>query len=341
MKIFFKENPILFVLLGISLIKKTVLVSHMKKLTIDDQKEFYYSISPQNKPRLYIDIGETIIVETEDASSGHIRKLGDKRDYVKIPYSNPQSGPIFVNGAEKGDALVVEVLKISPKIGQGITRLAPWWSYFGHRESNILMSNFVESHVPDGLKIIPIKGKKVYFGKLALPYNPMIGTIGTAPELEGISTTFPGPHGGNMDLACITHGCKLYLPVKVKGALLHLGDAHAIQGDGEISSVAVEMPAEITIKIDLVKEKAIEWPRVEDNNSIMCVACTGTGRSLEETIRLAYVNLTGWMQEYGMDKWEAWELCSLSGKITLGNIWCVAAGFPKKYLNDTFLQKIR
>jgi acetamidase/formamidase len=135
-----------------------------------------------------------------------------------------------------------------------------------------------------------------------------------------------------MDLPCVTNGCRLYFPVKVPGALLHIGDAHALQGEGEISGVAVEMPAEVTLKVDLIKNRTIDWPRIENNEYIMGVGCTGVGRTLEDAIRLGYVNLTLWMEEYGISRWDAWELCSFLGKVTLGNIWCVAAGFPKKYL---------
>ena len=115
---------------------------------------------------------------------------------------------------------------------------------------------------------MPIEKDRVYFDQLALPYRPMIGTIGTAPELEGISTYLPGHHGGNMDLPCVTTGCKIHFPVKVPGALLHIGDAHAIQGEGEISGVAVEMPSEVTLNVDLVKNKAIDWPRIENEGML-------------------------------------------------------------------------
>jgi len=178
----------------------------MKKFTLKDQGEFYYSIDPKNKPRMYLDIGETLIVETEDASSGQIRKLTNKRDYKKVPYSNPQSGPFYVNGAEKGDTLVVDLLKISPSIDQGITRLQKWWWYLSHKESAQTISDFLQPNIPDGLRIMPIEKNTVYFDQLALPYRPMIGTIGTAPELEAVSTYLPGHHGGNMDLPCVTNG---------------------------------------------------------------------------------------------------------------------------------------
>jgi amidase len=304
----------------------------MKKFTLKDQGEFHYAIGPHNEPKLILDPGESLIVETEDASSGQIRKPTDRRDYTKAPYSNPQSGPFYVNGAEKGDSLVVDLLDIRPLIGQGVTRLQKWWWYLGHKQSSEIMSGFLRPEIPDGARVLRIDGNRVYFDQLELPCTPMIGTIGTAPELESISTYLPGPHGGNMDLPCVAAGCRLYLPVHVPGALLHLGDAHAIQGEGEISGVAVEMPARVTLKVDLLKGGGTQWPRIENGDSIMGVGCTGPGRTLEDAIRLAYVNLSGWMEEFGMDRWDAWELCSFLGKLTLGNIWCVAAGFPKQYL---------
>jgi acetamidase/formamidase len=135
-----------------------------------------------------------------------------------------------------------------------------------------------------------------------------------------------------MDLPCLTTGCKIHLPVKVDGALLHVGDVHAVQGEGEISGTALEMPATVTLKVNLIKHKDLLWPRLENEDYIMGIACTGTGRTLEETIRLAYVNVVEWMEEYGMDKWDSWLLCCFLGKVTLGNIWAVAAGFPKNHL---------
>ncbi|MEM3403229.1 MAG: acetamidase/formamidase family protein [Nitrososphaeria archaeon] len=304
----------------------------MKRLTFENQKEFCYAISPFNKPRIIVDPDETFIVDTEDAMSGQIRKEGDKRDYRKAPFTNPLAGPIYVKGAEKGDVLVVEVKDIKQKIEQGVTLISKWWWYLGHKPSASIVSEFVESKMPSDYRILPVRNGKIQFGTFYLPYKPMIGTIGTAPEIESISSYLPSMYGGNMDLPCITKGCKLYLPVKVEGALLHVGDVHALQGEGEISGTAIEMPAEVTLKVGVIKNKEILWPRIEDSEYLMGVACTGTGRTLEDTIRIAFVNLVEWMEEYGVEKWDAWMMCCFLGKIILGNIWSVAAGFPKMYL---------
>jgi acetamidase/formamidase len=306
----------------------------MNRLTYEIQNGYCFTISPFNKPRLEVEVGETIAVDTEDAMCGQIRKEGDKRDYKKAPFTNPLSGPIYIKGAEKGDTLVVEVKSIDQKISQGATVISNWWWYVGHKQTAIRMSDFAESQIPSDRMILPVKNGKVFYKGHEIPYMPMIGTIGTAPEIEAISSYLPGLHGGNMDLPCITTGCKIYLPVKVNGALLHIGDVHAVQGEGEISGTALEMPATVTIKVNLIKQKELIWPRLENDDYIMGTACTGTGRTLEETIRLSYVNVVEWMVEYGMDKWDSWLLCCFLGKVILGNIWAVATCFPKKHLKN-------
>ncbi|MCS7113673.1 MAG: acetamidase/formamidase family protein [Nitrososphaerota archaeon] len=163
----------------------------------------------------------------------------------------------------------------------------------------------------------------------------MVGTIGTAPRLEaeGASSSFlPGRHGGNMDLPDICPGSRVSLPVFYEGALLYVGDAHAVQGDGEISGTAVEMPAEITLKID-ISERSLRWPRIESEQEMMCVATTSAGRSFEDAVRIAFLELATWIEErYGIDRLDGLMICSLAGKIRVGNLWALAAKIEKKYL---------
>jgi len=304
----------------------------MKRLTLKMQGRLNYAISRFNEPRLRIDSGETIVVETEDAWSGQVRKKGDRRDYGKMPYGNPQSGPIYVNGAENGDSLAVRIEDIQPTIGQGATRTPSYWWFIGSIEAAAL-DKFLGSNLPEKMRICPIKDGKVYFSeKYVLPYEPFIGTIGTAPPLEVVSSGLLGNHGGNMDLPDVCVGNTIYLPVYVDGALLHLGDVHAIQGDGEITGNGVEMPSECTLAIDLLK-KTIPSPRIESKEYIMAVASSGVGRSLQDAIRLAFIQLVLWMEEdYGLDRSDAFQLCAQVGRLRLGNLWAVAAKFPKEYL---------
>src|SRR2546428_4745117 len=163
--------------------------------------------------------------------------------------------------------------------------------------------------------------------------RPMIGTISTADPMESYLSWLPGPHGGNMDLGQITVGATVYLPVRVDGALLHIGDVHAVQGDGELSGAAVEMPARTRLKIDVIRTKAIEWPRLEDDSTLYAVAATQAARSLD-AMRMAFMNLILWLEtDYSVDRWLAFGLLTLVSQVRIGNFWTVAVGVPKKYLN--------
>lgn len=294
-----------------------------------------YTLSPYDKPILYIRPKEKVVVEVEDASSGQIRKEGDVRDRSKIPFGNPIVGPIYVEGAEAGKCLTVKVLDIRPTIGQGAT----YFSEFNERYlTDVPVLKFMGTRLPLKTKICKIEDKKVYFNNIILPYKPMVGTIGVAPypEAEGISSgILPGRHGGNMDIPDICPGATVFLPIFHKGGLLYIGDAHAIQGDGEISGTAVEMPAEIEIEVDLVDER-IDWPRIENDNEIMCVATTAQGRSFEDAIRIAFLELVLLMEKrFGINRFDALMLCSQIGKIRVGNLWAVAAGVEKKYFKPS------
>jgi acetamidase/formamidase len=188
----------------------------------------------------------------------------------------------------------------------------------------------LDVEIPRRVWICPIRDGKVYWTEdFPLPYQPMIGTIGTAPEVE--STMEAGPHGGNMDLPDLTTGNTLYLPVFVEGALLHIGDAHAVQGDGELCGTAVEMPAEVSLTVGLIKNKTIGWPRIESADYIMAV---GSRRPLEEAVRIAFRELIQWLHsEYGFDRMDAYNLCTQVARIRVGYyLTTIAAKFPKKNL---------
>lgn len=305
----------------------------MKRLTLADQNVLRYSLGPFYEPVLRIGSGETVLVETEDAFSGQVRSPQDRRDTKAMPFSNPVMGPIHVEGAEKGDTLAVKIKDIRPRIGQGATRIPSWWWYLCD-QAKYAYQDFLGVNLPHGTRICPIRdGKVVFDDKHTLPYTPMIGTIGTAPEIESISSEKPGPHGGNMDVPDVACGNTLYLPVNVSGAYLYIGDAHATQGDAELCGTAIEMPAEVEATVEVIKRKQIGWPRIEAPEFIAAIACSGTGMPLDETVRIAFVELIHWLEkDYGYDRWDAYQLCTQIAKASLGNVWTIIAKFPKKYL---------
>jgi len=154
--------------------------------------------------------------------------------------------------------------------------------------------------------------------RITLPYQPFIGTIGTSPEIEAISSLVPDYYGGNMDLPDIAPGTVIYLPVNAPGALLYLGDCHATQGDGELCGVALEHPTHTVVQVDLIKRWPLAWPRLETAEFFMTI---GSGRPMEDAARIAYRELVRWMAaDFGFDELEAYLLLTQCGRVRLGNM---------------------
>lgn len=292
----------------------------MKRLPIGP---LLYVFDSRIEPRLRIEPCETVAVESEDALSGQIRTNSDRRDKVTMPYSNPMTGPIWVEGAEPGDAIAVTIHEIRPTIGQCATRTA----------DPKQLCEWLGNDCPHGTHVCPIRDGLIHWSdSITIPYAPMIGCIGTAPDW-GVPTTAPaGPHGGNMDLVETRPGNTIVFPVFVPGALLSLGDAHAAMGHGELSATGLEMPAETIITVDLRKGLKIPGPRIESPTEIMTVS---TGAPMERSIANAYAQLILWMEaEFGWDRWRAYDLLTHVGTISVGyyGIGTVAAKIDRRYL---------
>jgi acetamidase/formamidase len=243
-----------------------------------------------------------------------------------MPYSNPLTGPIVVEGAELGDALAVTIREIRPTIGQCATRTA----------DPKQLCEWLGTDCPHGTHVCPIRDGLIYWSdSVAIPYAPMLGCIGTAPDWGSPTTVPAGPHGGNMDIVETAPGNTIYLPVFVPGAFLYLGDAHAAMGHGELSATGLEMPAESTITVDLVKGKRLAWPRIESPQEIITVV---SGNPMERSIAQAYAQLILWMEsEHGWNRWRAYDLLTHVGQISVGyyGLGTVAAKIQKRYLTGS------
>lgn len=303
-------------------------------ITIADQGKFHYVYGPYVAPVLEVDPGAVVTVETHDAFEGKIRSETDQPSaLLNFPFLNPQTGPIFVRGAVKGDCLAVRILSITPRGAQpvGTTCLIPeFGGLVGTGQTAML-----NPALPERVKKIVVDDAGVHWSPtLTLPYEPFIGTIGTSPEIEAISSLQPDSHGGNMDLPNIAPGAVIYLPVHTPGALLYLGDCHAIQGDGELCGVALEIPATVVIQVDLIKAMPLAWPRLEADNYIMTI---GSARPLEDAARIAYRELVRWVDAItGMGEMDAYLLLTMCGKVRLGNMvdpkYTIGASVDRKYL---------
>jgi acetamidase/formamidase len=304
------------------------------RLTPDNQGKFHYTVGPYAKPVLRVRPGDTIVVDTLDAFEGKIKTEQTKPSSVlEVPFLNPQNGPIYVEGAMKGDALAVRIDSIAPRGEQprGTTCLIP---HFGGLTGTDLTAMLTDP-LPEIVRKVEITEQGIRWNdRITLPYQPFLGTVGTAPEIDSINALTAGKHGGNMDLPDIGPGATLYLPVKVEGALLYLGDGHATQGDGELCGVAIEFATTTTITVDVVKGWALTWPRLENDRFIMSI---GSARPMEDAARIAYADLVQWMvSKHGFDKWDAYFLLSQAGRVRLGNMvdpnYTIGAGLAKEYL---------
>lgn len=293
----------------------------MKRLPLGP---LYYEYSRHVEPRLRVEPGETIVVETEDAFSGQIRGNDDRRDKTKMPYSNPQTGPIAVAGAEPGDVLAIAIESITPTLGQCVTRTGDAGQ----------LAEWLGGDCPHGTHVCPIDDGLIHWSdRLTIPYRPMLGCIGTAPSWGSPTTVPAGPHGGNMDIIEVCPGNTIYLPVFVSGACLYLGDAHAAMGHGELSASGLEMRAETVLTIRLLKNKPIAGPRIESPSEILCVT---SGGPMERSAARAFAQLILWMEaDYGWDRWRAYDLLTHVAEMSIGyyGIGTVAAKIGKQYVS--------
>jgi len=303
-------------------------------LTEEVQGTYIYTIGPYSDPVITIKPGDQVVVETHDAFEGAIKTEQDKpSELLRMPFLNPQAGPIMVEGAESGDTVAIHIERMDPR-GPQPRGTCCMIKEFGALTGTNLTAT-LNDPLPEKVRKVDVDEDHVYWSdRVTLPYRPHIGTLSVSPEIDSINSLTPDNHGGNMDLPDMGPGTITYLPVRSDGARVFIGDAHACQGDGEVCGVAVEYPTVTTITIDLIKDWTIEWPRLEADDFIMGI---GSTRPLEDATRIAYRELIYWMEsDYGFDKWDAYMMLSQCGKVRLGNFvdpkYTVGAAIPKKYL---------
>ncbi len=297
--------------------------------------DWAYVIGPYKDPVATVAPGETFAVETVDAFGNKIDSpKADITKLIQLPYVNPLTGPIYVEGAEKGDTLAVTLGPIEVTRDYGVSALIP---EFGGLCATVF-TRTLNDPLPPRVMIHPIRDGQITFSDEldipTIPYEPFYGTIGTAPELEAISSLAPGVHGGNMDAADVRPGNTIYLPVNVPGAMLYVGDGHAAQGDAEVCGVAVEVPTRGTMSVRVIKEKVIGTPRIDSEDYIMTV---GSARPMEDAARIAFYELVMWLEaDYGIERLTAYQLCSQVARVRLANmvdiLYSIVAKFPKRYL---------
>ena len=298
------------------------------------QGKFHYTIGPYSDPVLEIQPGDRVVIETRDAFEGKVRTEQDLPSKVlTVPFLNPQNGPIMIAGAEKGDVVAVYIESIKPRGDnpRGTCCLIPRFGALTGTDYTATLND----PLPEITRKIDLDEEGVYWSqRVTLPYRPHIGTLSLSPEIDSINSLTPDTHGGNMDVPDMGPGSITYLPVRSPGGRLFIGDAHACQGDGEVCGTAVEFASTTTIHVELIKNWAIAWPRLENDALLMTI---GSARPLEDATRIAYTELVRWMsEEYGFDRWDAYMMLSHCGQVRLGNFvdpkYTVGSAIRKKYL---------
>ena len=289
-----------------------------------------------NPPVLTVAPGDSVEFEIIDASGGQIDKQSGVAEVAALDFAkvNPVTGPVYVDGAEPGDALKVTIESFVPS-GWGWTAVIPG---FG-----LLADDFPDPAINiwtyDAVGLAPA----VYGPGGREPLKPFCGTIGLAPGEAGLHSIVPPRRvGGNMDIRDLSAGTELYLPVEVAGALFSVGDTHAAQGDGEVCGTAIESPMSVALTFELVKDANLRFPRYETAGPVSrhldgkgYHVTTGIGPDLMQDAKDAVSGMIDLLcGMHGLPAAEAYMLCSACADLRISEIvdqpnWVVSLYFPK------------
>ena len=290
------------------------------------------------EPVLRVDSGDVVRLDTATGNPRWFENAGVPRDQIPAELfevyegydsagrgDHTLNGPIFVNGAEPGDVLEVRILSVDvrlPIAGQGIARrLFP-----GDIETNVSRVHWID-----------LENRTVEFApNVVVPIKPFWGVIGVAPppEMGRVPSGAPGIFGGNMDNRDLGPGSTLYLPVYNPGALLSVGDGHAVQGYGEISGSAVETSLRGEIQVFLHKDRELAWPRAETSTHYMTM---GLDPDLDEAARIAAAEMVDFLVEtQGLDRETAILLCSVAMDMVVTQVVDGTKGIHAMIAKDVF-----
>jgi acetamidase/formamidase len=288
----------------------------MQRIPRDQARK--YAFDHRDAPLLRVRPGEAFEIETWDASTGYFKTAEDKAVPARRPgfdrsppLANPIAGPVFVEGAERGDTLAVEIESIEVADYSWIAvgpRRGPLGesTRFPELSGDYVTKIFRHTPGPSGTTR---DGTLHFSERLSWPITPFVGTFGVAPDRE-VTTSLDGQGewGGNLDVRDAAPGHRLLLPVFHPGALFYLGDVHASQGDTEFTGTAAETCATVRLRLSLVKGRRVPWLRIEKPQSLVAV---NANRPLEVAVETATVQLMEWlMQDYGFTATDAYCLVS-------------------------------
>lgn len=252
-------------------------------------------------PAIRVQPGEVFVMETND----RFRDWNDGKSWP-MEQLTVMTGPVFVDGAQPGQVLAVDILDVRPTQGFGYVIAIPGYGMFKDR-------------VEFRKKIVPIEGNRIrYSDTITLPFSPMVGKLGVAPAGGPLPSNASGVFGGTLTNTQVGPGTTVYLPVFVEGGLLTLEDVHAKMGDGEAAGSAVEIAAEVTLRCRVAGELALNRPLITTPNEVLT---TGEGETVEAAARTALDGLASLLIERtGVDQTEAAMLVSVAADVRISYI---------------------
>ena len=295
------------------------------------------AFSAQHEPVAVVALGEAFECETQDCYAGQITSETVLRPHIDMAHFNRATGPVRVEGVRAGDVIRVEIEAI--EIGEaGVMALSPGLGVLGDRIST-----------PD-TRIVPVRdGRAWVTPETPVPIAPMIGVLGVAPAGDPVSSSWPGEHGGNLDTRLLQAGTSLVLRARHDGALLAVGDLHAVQGDGELGGTGVEISGRVRLRIERVSDAAGEgalaalgnFPVLLHADGLSVLASAGT---LDVAVRLGFAEIVDLVRGWRALSWDdAYRLSSLivrtevsqavnplvTARLTIPREWCPTVLFEQ------------
>ena len=260
-------------------------------------------------PQLTVPSGAVVEVFTKEASDGQITEATTAEDLANVDFDliHALTGPIYVEGASPGDILAVTLHEIEVQ-GWGWAGIFPGFGF---------LADEITGPWIRGFPMEPGATEVAFNDDITIPLAPFAGVMGVAPDTDSMLVTIPPrTNGGNMDNRHMIAGTTVYFPVQVEGALFSIGDAHAAQGDGEVSGSAIETPMRVVFEVEVMENtRGMVEPQYESDDYY---AVTGFATTIDEAARKATRYMIDYLvAEHGLTREEAYVLCSIAGDMKI------------------------
>lgn len=310
-------------------------------------------------PALSVPSGSDITFDLKDGGNNQVRPDNESTALQTFDFAlaDPAFGPVYVEGAEPGDVLKVEINALATA-DYGWTAILSGFGLLAddYPEQHVKIWDLSEASLRPGTTGGNGPRRALFKPGVSVPVRPFLGVIGIAPAENGDFSTIP-PYalsGGNVDTRYLGSGSTVYFPVQVPGALFSCGDGHAAQGDGEVCGTAIETPMKASVRLSVVKQGAEGWmelacphyttpPRkgeVAEDDLKGTYAALGIHADPREAARMALRGLIDWLEkEKGLTRVEGYMLASVAASLRMTEVvdmpnFAVSCSIPLSTFED-------